>query len=78
MNPRRLRDAMIDAIMDLARARPHEPDGRRLSAADYRIYREGYYRGVVMSVRVAQAAIDRFRAAVRTRRALARERRKAG
>jgi len=78
MTPRRLRDAILESIVDLTRARPHELDGRTLTASEYAVYRKGYYVGVTMSLRVAQAAIDRFRVAVHARRAAARERRKAG
>ena len=49
----------------------------RYTTEQMRCYSEGYYFGVIMALRVAVLAIDRYRLATRARRAIVRRKRSA-
>ena len=75
MSRRRLSDAMLAAIHELTTVRPHARNCEQFTPAEWRIYREGYYWGVVSALRVAALAVERFQLAVSSRRAAARRKR---
>ena len=68
---------MLESILDLTRSRPHMRASARFSPAELKAYHEGYYTGVIYALRVAEAAIDRFRLRVADLRARRREKRSA-
>jgi hypothetical protein len=75
--PRRLCDVMLEAIVDLTRARPHMRTSAHYTPAEQQIFNEGYYTGCVFALRVAEAAIERFNLYRAERRAAAKEKRRA-
>jgi hypothetical protein len=68
---------MLDAIVDLTKARPHMHKSARFTASELVAYQEGYYTGVVYSLRVAEEAIRRWAIGRKDRRAAAREKQRA-
>lgn len=65
---------MLQAISELLEAPPHERKNVHLPPPAWPIYRDGYYTGVIAALRVADLAEQRFKLAVRTRRAIQRKR----
>lgn len=68
---------MLADIYDLATARPHLHDSARFSAAEYRAYAEGYYRGVAMALQVGELAVTNYQRVTNARRAETRRKRSA-
>jgi hypothetical protein len=68
---------MLQAICDLTQARPHMRTSARYSPEQRTTYHEGYYTGVIMALRVAELAIERYELASKTLRAVARAKRSA-
>ncbi len=68
---------MLQAIAELTSARPHMRKSVHLGPAEFRTYSEGYYTGVIMALRVADLAVNRFKLATRTIAAHTRQRRSA-
>lgn len=74
-------EGLLRAVRDLAAARPHEPAGVHLTAADYVTYCRGYWAALCAVVAIIDAETDRTaareRAALRgARRAVARNMRR--
>ena len=63
------------AVYDLCAATPHEPPDAKFTAAEFRVYREGYTMALVMALRVMEQAANRFAIFARTRRLETRRRR---
>lgn len=68
---------MLDAIVDLTKARPHLRASARYTASELEAYHAGYYSGIVWSLRVADNAIRGFALYQAERRARAKEKRRA-
>jgi hypothetical protein len=68
---------MLDAIVDLTKARPHLHTTARYTARELEAYHAGYYSGVIWSLRVAEEAIRTFALYQLERRARAKEKRRA-
>jgi len=68
---------MQESVYDLCTCKPHEPPGRRFTNLEYDLYREGYQFGVLMALRVMEAARERHALYRRTRRLEARKKRHA-
>lgn len=52
---------MQQSVYELATARPHEPDGLRLTPEHYRVYCQGYYAALAVAVRVMALAVQRWK-----------------
>ena len=50
---------MLESIVDLTVARPHECSSEKWTPDQWRAYREGYYTGVIYALRVATEAVER-------------------
>lgn len=68
---------MIRAIVDLTQARPHMRKNVSFTPAEFKAYNEGYYAGVIYSLRVADEAVARYQLGTRTRRTM-NKKKKAG
>lgn len=60
---------MLHSISELTTVRPHVHETARYSAAEFELYREGYYAGLVAAMKVAELAVARFKLGTKTRRA---------
>jgi hypothetical protein len=60
---------MLTAICDLTVARPHLHITARLTPGELSAWIKGYYQGLVMALRVADLAVDRYKLATQTIRA---------
>ena len=56
------------AVYDLMVAKPHEPADARFTAEQFTLYRTGYSYALLMALKAMQAAAERHKARVRTRR----------
>jgi hypothetical protein len=56
------------AVYDLLTCLPHEPPDTRFTHVEFTLYRKGYEFALVMALKVMQAATERHKMRVRTRR----------
>jgi hypothetical protein len=68
---------MLEAICELTNARPHMRTKARFGPGELRAYHEGYYWGCIMSLRVADLAVERFKLTTQTIRQLRKAKRSA-
>jgi len=57
-----------EAVYDLAVAPPHEPEGARFTAEEWRLYVRGYGMALTMALRTMDHAEARYRLYLNTRR----------
>jgi len=59
---------LLDAVVDLARARPHQRARDRFEPLEWRAYCQGYYMALAATLQVLELAAARFKLRVQTRR----------
>lgn len=66
---------MRSAVYDLCTCMPHEPEGKRFTREEWRLYVLGYSTALSMALKVLDLAVVRFETYRRTRRLEAKRRR---
>jgi hypothetical protein len=67
-----------EAVADLLRCKPHEPADATFTVEQWDVYAAGYRMALVKALQTMQAAEERYRLYIRTRRLATRQKREQG